>query len=209
MCPRPRAVSDDDVMAATARVISRAGPARLTIAAVAAEAGFAASSLMQRFGSKRELLLAFARGAPHGVATVFARARARHASPLDALQAALLAMPGPVRTRDELAHHLAFLQIDLGDPEFRRYAVEHGLAFRGAAERLFAEALGAGELSAGTPGALASALQIAFNGALVTWAIHGEGSLRQQVKRVLPIVVGSGRRGPSARPGKRARREGG
>ena len=202
MCPRPRAVSDDDVLAATARVISRVGPGELTIAAVAEEAGFAPSSLMQRFGSKRGLLLAFARQAPRGVEAVFAAARARHASPLDALQAALLMLPGPVRTRDELAHHLAFLQMDLSDPEFRVEAAAHGRAFRREAERLLEDAIGAGELTAGAPASMANVLQVVFNGVLVTWAIHGEGSLRRQVRRVLPIVLGADAHGAGARPGR-------
>lgn len=191
MSPRPRSVSDEEVLAATARVISRDGPAQLTLAAVAAEAGFAPSSLVQRFGSKRALLLAFAGQGPRGVATIFERARARHADPLDALEAALLAMAASVRTPVEMANHLAFLQMDLADPEFRQHAAAHGRTFRREAAHLFAAAVDEGSLTDRDPAALATALQIAFNGALITWAIHGEGSLRQFVKRVLPVVLGS------------------
>lgn len=190
MSPRPRTVSDEEILAATARVISRVGPAQLTIAAVAAEAGFAPSSLMQRFGSKRALLLAFAQQGPQGVAAIFDEARGRRATPLDALEAALFALHEPVRTPEEMAHHLAFLQMDLTDPDFRRHAAAHGRTFRREAERLFREAIDAGQVGGGDPHAMASALQVVFNGALVTWAIHREGSLRQLVRRVLPIVLG-------------------
>ena len=59
MSPRPRATSDEDLLAATHRVVSRLGP-NLTLADVAKEAGVSPATLMQRFGSKRGLLLAFA-----------------------------------------------------------------------------------------------------------------------------------------------------
>ncbi len=50
MCPRPRETSDEDLLAATARAAARHGPARLTLAHVAAESGVAPATLVQRFG---------------------------------------------------------------------------------------------------------------------------------------------------------------
>src|SRR5687768_4204797 len=87
--PRPRSVQDEAIFAATGRVISRLGPGGLTVAAVAAEAGMAASSLVERFGGKRALLLAFAAGGKTALRAVFARARAKHADPIEALRAGL------------------------------------------------------------------------------------------------------------------------
>ena len=63
MSPRRRKAEDDEVFAALVRVMLRCGPAELTLAAIAAEAGVTASALVQRFGSKRALLLAHARHA--------------------------------------------------------------------------------------------------------------------------------------------------
>ena len=60
MSPRPRTVSDQAILAATARVIGDLGPAKLTLARVASEVGLAPATLVQRFGSKRGLLLALA-----------------------------------------------------------------------------------------------------------------------------------------------------
>ena len=64
MCPRPRAASDADILDATARAMARLGPARLTLADVAREAGLSPATLVQRFGSKRGLLLAVAHAEP-------------------------------------------------------------------------------------------------------------------------------------------------
>ena len=63
MSPRPRKVSDEEVFAAAHRATNRLAPSELTLAEIAAEAGVTAGALAQRFGSKRELLLALARAA--------------------------------------------------------------------------------------------------------------------------------------------------
>ena len=60
MSPRPRKASDAEVFAAAHRVMSRLGPGQLTLGAIAAEAGLTPGALVQRFGSKRGLLLVLA-----------------------------------------------------------------------------------------------------------------------------------------------------
>lgn len=55
---RPRTVSDESILDATLTVVQRVGPARVTLAAVAAEVGLSAATLVQRFGTQRDLLLA-------------------------------------------------------------------------------------------------------------------------------------------------------
>src|SRR5262245_47347946 len=85
MAPRPRLASDPEILAAVFRVAAKLGPLRLTLAEVAKEAGLSPAALVQRFGSKRELLLAAAADAASGHAFLFAQARERHASPLAAL----------------------------------------------------------------------------------------------------------------------------
>src|SRR4051812_50167471 len=60
---RPRTRSDPEVLSAALRAVAAHGVARLTLADVAQEAGLAPSTLAERFGSKRALLLAAARHA--------------------------------------------------------------------------------------------------------------------------------------------------
>src|SRR5436190_8919418 len=55
--PRPRRISDEDVLAGAMRVMSRKGPDEFTLAAVAAEVGIAPPTIVQRFGDKRGLIL--------------------------------------------------------------------------------------------------------------------------------------------------------
>ena len=56
--PRPRTIDDDAVLDAADRIVERGGPAAVTFASVAAEVGLAPATLVQRFGTKRGLLLA-------------------------------------------------------------------------------------------------------------------------------------------------------
>src|SRR3954447_10278393 len=60
---RPRTRTDAEVLAAALRAVARHVVARLTLADIAREAGLAPSTLAERFGSKRALLLAAAQHA--------------------------------------------------------------------------------------------------------------------------------------------------
>lgn len=189
MAGRPRTVTDKAILDATARVISREGPAHLTLAAVAREAGLAAPTLVQRFGSKRGLLLAFSRQAPGGVAGVFGAARARHRSPLAAIRAGLTSIAAGIETPQELANHLAFLQLELSDDDFHRETLQYANAVLAELRSLLRDAVDAGELPAGDLGRLAHATYATYNGALITWAIFRDGSLARWVDRQLSPVL--------------------
>src|SRR5688572_7306508 len=125
MSPRPRTIDDGAILEAAARTISRLGPSNFTLADVAGAVGLSPATLVQRFGSKRGLMLALAEQGVAGVDACFANARAAHRAPLGALVAAATEMTRYVDTPEEMANHLAFLQIDLSDPEFHRLMLEN------------------------------------------------------------------------------------
>lgn len=190
MSPRPRSVSDAEVLEATGRAIARVGPNGLTLAEVAREAGIAPPTLIQRFGSKRGLLLAFAEQGPEGVRETFAAARAESDSPLRALREALVRMTASVRTREAMANHLAVLQMDLADPDFHRHALAHGELLRREVAATLEEAARRGEIEGGEDVArLARAVQALFNGALLTWAVHDEGTVEEAVREALEVLL--------------------
>lgn len=116
----------------------RVGPSEVTLGAIAAEAGVTASALVQRFGSKRELMLAHWRQAPASSARPEPRARTR--SPLGALRATaalwakLAASPGVALRNRAYMHH------DWADPALRPYVLRHARAARARYETLVAEA---------------------------------------------------------------------
>jgi AcrR family transcriptional regulator len=207
MTPRPRTASDADLLMAAARAVSRVGPARLTLADVAAEAGVAPATLMQRFGSKRGLLLALAREGTTAAATEMAHLRSAHPSPLVALGAFADCMAGMAPTPDELANHLAFLNMDLTDPEFHRYALDQAHAFQTELKSLLDAAVKTGELKPVDTSRLARLFQETLHGALVTWAIYRDGSAREWVRREMDMLLEPYKTAANRRSTKRKRKK--
>jgi AcrR family transcriptional regulator len=187
--PRPRTTSDEAILEAADRVIAREGPVTLTLAVVAAEAGLAAPTLVQRFGSKRGLLLAVARRAPAAVLGHFDAARERGASSVDALLDALAAVAGPESTPEAVSNLLAFQQMEMQDPEFHALALEGARAMREEIAALLEDALAAGELARCDPDDLARTVQTAYNGALLTWALFREGTLDGWLRGEIEEVI--------------------
>ena len=180
---------------AVATVISREGPVGLTVGRVAEAVGVTAPALAQRFGSKQGLLAAFAEHEAGRVHEDFGRARRRHpGEPLVAALGALTSFGGSVRTRAELANHLAMLSVELSDGELGRHARTQSRQIRAELTALLEEAASIGRLAPGTdPADVADLLYVTYNGALVTWAIDGRGSLRSWLaahlqRAVAPLV---------------------
>jgi len=187
--PRPRQASDQDLVAATVRAMVRLGPVRLTLAAVAAEAGVSAAALVQRFGSKRQLLLAVAADAARDSDTLFDALRPRYRSPFAALLGLADCAGLMGSTPHEIANTLAFLQIDLTDADFHRHALKTSSGTLAGIRRLVRDAIESRELVPCNPGRLASALQATMNGSLLNWAVHRSGSLTAWVRRDLRTVL--------------------
>ncbi len=205
MSPRPRATSDAQIFAATHRAVSRLGPVKLTLAKVAAEAGVSPATLVQRFGSKRGLLLAFvSSGNTAGdEADVIRR---KHSSPLEALAAYADCFAGLAPTPEVLANNLAFLQIDLVDPDFRKLAEAAAQSTRREIRKFLDDAIKSGELQACDTERLASAVAGMMNGSLLQWAIEGEGDVKARMRADLDTLLRHRRAAPKKTPRPRPRR---
>jgi AcrR family transcriptional regulator len=189
MCPRPRQNTDIEILQAAFRAIARLGPAKLTLADVAREADVTAASLIQRFGSKRALLLAAAADVAGGHVYIFSGLRSTHRSPLAALLGLADCMSVMGTTPDEVAHSLAFLQIDLTDTDFLVHARSSALGFRAGIASLIRDAKAAGELGPCDTNRLARAVHATLNGSILDWTIHREGPMAAWVRRDLRSVL--------------------
>jgi AcrR family transcriptional regulator len=203
--PRPRTVDDASILEAAARTIARRGPAAFTLADVAGEVGLSPATLLQRFGSKRGLLLALARAGAASVEDCFAAVREAHPSPLAALVAAATEMPRHVKSPEEMANHLAFLQIDLSDPDFYRSMLECSTRILAGYRSLIEEAVAAGELVPCEAARFARAVGALAGGSLIAWAVHREGSAEEWVRRDLATLLEPYRK-KKGRPRARRRR---
>jgi len=196
MSPRRRKAEDTDVFAALVRVMLRRGPTELTLREVAAEAGVTAGALVQRFGSKRAMLLAHAR---HVAATgdTGLTVPQRMSSPLDTLRS-VTAMYSELADSPRAAiRNLAYLLNDLGDPALRRHLLRMSRTARAWYEQLLSEAIAAGELRGVTDiQRLARLIEATLRGSFLGWTLYREGTavdwLRADLDALLRPYLASG-----------------
>lgn len=189
MSPRPRETSDEEILAATARAMQRYSPTQLTLAHVAKEAGVVPATLIQRFGTKRGLLLAMCSTAPASIPAQFASARSKYKSPLKTLIELYVSCSDFASTPESMANGLAYLQNDLTDPDFHAITLAQFKALRGETRKLLDEAVAARELVKCDTAALARLIQQINGGSMLNWAVFREGSLAAWLRRDLEALL--------------------
>ena len=193
MSPRPRKASDDEIFVATQRAMQRLTPAELTLKEIADEAGLTAGALVQRFGSKRGLMLALMERWSASARDMFDGIRAATSSPLGAIRYWAECMAAMGDSAEGLAHHLGWLQQDLGDPDFHPYAQRNARDARAELARLVQDAIDAGELPRDVDANdAARLLEAVVGGSLLSWGFHRDGTAKEwmahDVERVLQLL---------------------
>jgi len=197
MSPRPRRVTDDDVLDAAEVVRDACGPLGFTLDEVGARVGVSAPALLRRFGSKRALLLAVKEREVRRVVERVAGAppTSQRTSPLAALLARFrdgVAVTAP--TPDALANAFAFLHTDLADAESRALIQARAAALRAGLRALVAAAVDAGELGGAPPNDIADLVEATYNGALVGWVVERDGAAWDYVRPRLEALLAPYRR---------------
>jgi len=157
----------------------------LTLADVAKEAGVVPATIIQRFGTKRDLLLANCKAWTADVAGQFAAARAKHGSPLKTLLELFVEFSGFAAAPESMANFLAYLQIDLSDPEFRAVLLVQFATMRDETKKLLDDAVATRELKPCDTGELARLVQQVNGGAMLDWAAYRKGSLAAWIRRAV------------------------
>lgn len=174
-------IPDQDLLVAAERELTKVGPEKLTLAWIGRQSGIAAPTLIQRFGSKRRLLLEIAKARSFRVKQLFDQA--------SDVERAYLLLSTEFSTPDEAANQLAFLQSELGDAEFRAATQALFEAMEAGTLRLLWQAAKAGELEDAKGKELARACVNAYWGALVYWSVRGEGALSDLLRSQLESVL--------------------
>ncbi|HKD20740.1 MAG TPA: TetR/AcrR family transcriptional regulator [Rhizomicrobium sp.] len=174
--PRPKSISDEDLLDRALPVIARAGPAGFTLADVAKEVGVAAATLVQRFGDKQTL-----------VERAFARDNARFVLWLESLPAdvgadAVIKIYSDATElfgeEPSLADHLLWLREDIRDPALNRLSLQRFKLFR----REIVKRLPPMRIP---PDKAARLLDAQYHGAVIQWALEPRGKLAQFVRQSL------------------------
>jgi len=169
--------------------MQRRGPAQLTLSDIADEAGVVPATLIQRFGTKRAMLLALCRTAPDSCAREFATARVKHRSLLEALIELYAESTSFAPTPEAMANGLAWLQNDLTDPDFHAITLDQFSIIRDETTKLLDEAVAARELRSCNTAQLARLVQHVNGGAMLAWAVYREGSIASYVRRELQSLL--------------------
>lgn len=174
---------------ALARVMMRRAPDRLTLREVAAEAGLTAGALVQRFGSKRAMLLAYARHVA-GTGDAGLQFPRRTSSPLEALYSVTAMYAELARSPSAAVRNLAYLLNDLADPTLRRHLLRMSQLARTWYEQLLTEAIAAGELRGVVDvQRLSRVIEATLRGSFLSWALYREGPASDWLRADLNAVL--------------------
>lgn len=189
---------DSAILAAASRVVSREGPERFTLADVGEEVGLSAATLVQRFGSKRQLLLLMLEQTVNLVNGRFAAAAAAGDSPLDALYAAALDRADPTHGPENVANGLAFMLLEINDPDFHAISVASAKQAIDAYKVMLDNAIEVGELCENGLDTLdlAETVHSVTLGSLMMWVILRDGATKPQTRRDLDTLLRPYRRAP-------------
>ena len=189
---RPRGISDEDLLAAAQELLYEVGPAAFTLEKAAARAGVSAATLIKRFGSKRQLLLALNRRWVASIGPGIAAATEREQTALGRLRAAAL---WGYEDLDSAAHattQLTALALDFQDEHMRALLVEGWRTIEDHLTRLAQEAIEAGALSGRLCAAqVARILRAAGDGTSVGWSVAPRGSLMERLEADIDAILTS------------------
>lgn len=176
--PRRKTLSDEEVLKAAARVMFAGGPDDFTLADVAAVAGIAPATLVQRFGDKHGLIVA---AVAHDNAIL--EQALRELPPGRGADAVigvfrLLMSGGDVGGGDSFGEGLLWLRQDMNDPALNKLCRARFALLRAAVvARLPPLAL--------PPNQAAQLIEAQWNGALIQWGIERRGRLTDYVIKSL------------------------
>jgi AcrR family transcriptional regulator len=172
------------------RVMSRVGPAELTLAEIGREAGVTPSALVQRFGSKRRLLATMTAGLGQDMRQFFDDLRAKHDDPLHAVRAYACCMADMAATPADLLRNVAYLQADIADEESHHGLVARSKLINRELVSLLQDSVARGDLRRETDAvALARNIEALISGALLTWAVHRRGTARAWLRRHIDALI--------------------
>lgn len=179
--PRNRTIPDDVVLSAALDIVHADGPAGLSFGTLAERVGLAGSTLVQRFGSRPQLLQRALLQAWDGLDAETARADAA-AGPGPAGVVDLLVHLSGQYTEDDFADQLLVLREDLRDPVLRGRGEAWIASLTGMIDRRLAN-------REGDPLGLGRLVVTHWQGTLTVWSFTRPGPLSVTVRDELTDLL--------------------
>lgn len=180
--PRPKTVSDEDVLDAAYRLLHEAGPESLTFAALSRASGLSPSTLVQRFASKTGLMQATLLYAWDRLDAKTARLAAEVPRTAAGAVEMLVALSGEYGGIEAYADGLLILREDLRDPLLRARGAAWKKSLSAALDACFASV-------AEAPQGVGLLMAAQWQGALLWWGFEPQGRLEDFVAEMLNRFV--------------------
>src|SRR5215472_11602692 len=166
--PRPKLISDEEILDRALPVMAAAGPGGFTMADVAKAVGVATATLFQRFGDKQTLVeRAFARDNERFVAWLEGMPEGVGADIVVEIYGEATKLFGD---SPSLADHLLWLREDIRDPTLNRLARDRFKLFRAVIVKRLPRLPISAERAA-------DLLDAQYHGAVIQWALEPRGRL--------------------------------
>ena len=183
---RTKQVSDEEVVAAALRGSLERGPA-LTLVEIGAEVGLSAATVVQRFGSKRELMRRAIELRRQCVRAVDFRG---DGDAVSRIIEGLSGLSGWMKTPEHVANATAVLHTDVADREFRELIDAGFRDHRIMIAATLDAGVASGQLKPCDTAVVARLLQLTLLGAWQSWAIEPRGELEEWVAQCLGSCIG-------------------
>lgn len=187
--PRHKSIPDEAVFAALHAAIGEHGPQNLTLERISDIVGLAPATLLQRFGSKHQLLVSasrFAAAAWKGMAESMCK---DSTDPVDTILRLLKKPAKQIGSAAELANHLSYLCMDITNEDLGAVGRLHHKQQLSVLRSLVRKAVTAGILREDTPATLPEHLQAVCSGAMINWVFSRRSSLAADVGRSLKLAL--------------------
>lgn len=179
--PRKRTISDEALLDTALGIVHQSGPAALSFATLAAQVGLAGSTIVQRFGTKANLLRAALLLAWDRLDADTTTATAKASADAGGVVDMLVALSGQYEAHD-FADQLLVLREDLRDPVLRARGEAWIAALVDAIEQRLSDAPGG-------PDGLGELVVAQWQGALTVWSFTRRGPVDAFVRRSLDTLL--------------------
>lgn len=190
---RPRTFSDEAIYAATATVLAKMGNEHLSLSLIADEVGCSPPALVQRFGSKRALLLNYVAWITEQIRLRFAAVGETNAAPLDKIKG-LASLPRSKRpyeiTEQEGMPTSVFMHLAAwNDDSFRPLVEERLELLENEFHKLLVQATEAGQIRGCDEREMARALVTTFSGIALQALSVSRGPVEERAGHMVDFLL--------------------
>lgn len=200
---KSKSINDESVLDKALLVISELGPESFTLADVGKVVGLAPATLVQRFGTKQQLLIRAAKQANVKLGQELEKLKKKNLRWDKELIYLLTGMPEGFGSRQDIANSLGVLKLDMIDPELHPIARNLFKVLRQRIQELLSQGQSSGQLDPSFDVKLITwELDALRHGLVIQWTLSGQGTLARwlhkgfqiylkRIKNEIPILSGT------------------